>query len=314
MFTWLILASMLVVLHGLMVPRLMGRSLCNAVKRSHSYLPDFSHGSGASVRDWRLSALETGDEMASLTVPALKEMLKARGMPVSGKKAELLARLSEPSEVDEGGTGTPTASLLPKRSLFKRKILKRVTEEPVVVMDDAIEEEEEEEEEEEVTLNGKWDSTVAVKEEGDEAVLDGKFDSIKAAEEEEEIDMDGDWDDPLDAYMALGERILAKNKDNSYSDMQSEGFASREYEATRKHWRGDKRLSKVDHSGKSPEQMQGEIEEMIRQRTVHRDMREYRDADEIRDRLRFEYEVEIYDYKGIWEGPNGLQGSTPRNK
>ena len=132
--------------------------------------------------------------------------------------------------------------------------------------------------------------------------------------EEEEIDMDGDWDDPLDAYMALGERILAKNKDNSYSDMQSEGFASREYEATRKHWRGDKRLSKVDHSGKSPEQMQGEIEEMIRQRTVHRDMREYRDADEIRDRLRFEYEVEIYDYKGIWEGPNGLQGSTPRNK
>nr|AIF08155.1 hypothetical protein [uncultured marine group II/III euryarchaeote KM3_27_D02] len=35
------------------------------------------------------------EDLSSLTVPELKEKLKAAGLPVSGKKAELIARLSE---------------------------------------------------------------------------------------------------------------------------------------------------------------------------------------------------------------------------
>ncbi|MDP6533968.1 MAG: SAP domain-containing protein, partial [Candidatus Poseidoniia archaeon] len=37
----------------------------------------------------------------SLTVPELKELLKAQGMPVSGKKAELVERLSSAGNNEE---------------------------------------------------------------------------------------------------------------------------------------------------------------------------------------------------------------------
>ena len=36
-----------------------------------------------------------------LTVPELKELLRERGLPLSGKKADLIARLSEAEEPQE---------------------------------------------------------------------------------------------------------------------------------------------------------------------------------------------------------------------
>ena len=41
------------------------------------------------------------EEYASMTVAQLKELLKEQGLPVSGKKAELIERLMEASGADE---------------------------------------------------------------------------------------------------------------------------------------------------------------------------------------------------------------------
>ena len=38
------------------------------------------------------------DDLSSLTVPQLKEKLKSNGLPVSGKKSELISRLNANSE------------------------------------------------------------------------------------------------------------------------------------------------------------------------------------------------------------------------
>ena len=253
-----------------------------------AYAPNLMGASAArsSVRN-RLSIACTTEKYSSLTVPELKTRLKARGMPVSGRKSDLIERL-------EGGP--PEASASPRRSLLKRKILQRTKEDvPVDIgRSKGIEEGDEEDNEEGI-------------EEGDEE-----------GEEEEKLDLnEHEYNDPLDAYIALGGTILAENGGQSYdSDLPSGGFTqSREYEATRKHWRGDSRLKdKPDHSGKSSEELKNEIQTLIKERTRHRDIKHYREADEIRDQLRFEYEVEIYDYQGKWEGPNGMEGPTPRNK
>ena len=51
------------------------------------------------------------DELSSLTIPQLKEKLKSQGLPVSGKKSELISRLSANSTAN---TSKPKATAKPK--------------------------------------------------------------------------------------------------------------------------------------------------------------------------------------------------------
>lgn len=232
----------------------------------------------------------TAEEFSSLTVPELKSMLKSRGMPVSGKKAELIERL----EAGSSGASTDRSGAVaaPRKSLLKRNILKRTTEDVPVPVE------------------------IARSRSGDEASEEDYAASF-GVEEDRTTEMDrDDYNDPLDALIALGGTVLGTSGKDTYSELPSGGFSgSREYESTRKHWKNDSRLAdKPDHSGKSDDELRGEIQALIKERTTHRDIKHYREADEIRDRLRFEYEVEIYDYQGKWEGPNGIEGPTPRNK
>ena len=47
------------------------------------------------VDDVKEEILDDVDDLLSLTVPKLKEILKAKGLPVSGKKADLISRILE---------------------------------------------------------------------------------------------------------------------------------------------------------------------------------------------------------------------------
>jgi hypothetical protein len=53
------------------------------------------------------------DDLSSLTVPQLKEKLKSEGLSVSGKKSELISRLSSKSNNSASNASKPKATAKP---------------------------------------------------------------------------------------------------------------------------------------------------------------------------------------------------------
>jgi cysteinyl-tRNA synthetase len=195
-------------------------------------------------------------ELSALTVPSLKTMLKAQGLAVSGKKAELIERLLSQVQVQQHEQYEPVAT----EPDSERKA-KSTTRDPFLIVDSEV--------------------------------------------------------DPLDAYMTLGAEILS----GSGSSGSSSGSSSSEYESTRKSWKDDSRIQSrssdpaavrgdrnKDRGRKDSGELVQEIQRLINERSEFRKARDFEQADALRDRLRFDYAVEIYDHKGLWEGPGGLAG------
>jgi hypothetical protein len=193
-------------------------------------------------------------ELSALTVPSLKTMLKAQGLAVSGKKAELIERLLSQVQVQVQQHEPVVTEPEPERKA------KAAIRDPFLVVDSE--------------------------------------------------------EDPLDAYMTLGAEILS----GSGSTIKS-GSSSSEYEATRKSWKDDSRVQSrtsvpaavggdrnEDGGRKDSGELVQEIQRLINERSEFRKARDFEQADALRDRLRFDYAVEIYDHKGLWEGPGGLAG------
>lgn len=65
--------------------------------RGYAYVED---GDDAGIEDkfGNSDVFQEGSNLAELTIPALKEKLKAAGLPVSGRKAELIERLTNDAD------------------------------------------------------------------------------------------------------------------------------------------------------------------------------------------------------------------------
>ena len=125
--------------------------------------------------------------------------------------------------------------------------------------------------------------------------------------------------DPLDDLIALGGEILKHSKitrDNSELNSVDGSIEYKNTDASRAGG-GRKRTTgapsaHVSSNDGDQRQLLQEIQDLVNERSQYRKIRDYSSADDIRDRLRFNYKVEIYDHKGMWEGPGGLVG--PLNK
>ena len=78
-------------------------SLLALSSNARAFAPARRHITGAT----RLSA--TRGELDALTVPQLKELLRAGGFKVGGRKAELIERLLGPGEIEDEDCDVPMA-------------------------------------------------------------------------------------------------------------------------------------------------------------------------------------------------------------
>ena len=65
---------------------------------------------------WQVGASQSLDDFAKLKVPELKVLLRERGLPVSGKKAELIARI-QVSETESPLSDETQSTLLEPRAV-----------------------------------------------------------------------------------------------------------------------------------------------------------------------------------------------------
>lgn len=221
-------------------------------------------------------------DLSDLTVPQLKTLLKDKGLPVSGRKLELIERLSgEPvaAKVEAGRGG--------KKTLRSLLVKKKAVAAPATSMEEGVI----------VTSRRSKEDHVPVR---------------RVAVEQSHEDSSSD---PLDAFIALGGEILSQSRNARDSFIGS----GDEHQSGRASLGGNtpkRSLGASSTSMNSGDRDQGqllkEVQALIDERSQYRKVRDYKSADEVRDRLRVEYEVEIFDHKGIWEGPGGTVG--PLNK
>ena len=233
--------------------------------------------------------LTCSSDLSDLTIPQLKILLKDKGLPVSGRKSELIQRLSKPvTRKVEVGDGIGGKKML--LSMLKRA--KKVAQEKVLL-----------DREDQDLSKGLHENYGKPNVNGVEVENIHKHQSS----------------DPLDDLIALGGEILKHSKitrDNSELNSVDGSIEYKNTDASRAGG-GRKRTTgapsaHVSSNDRDQRQLLQEIQDLVNERSQYRKIRDYSSADDIRDRLRFNYKVEIYDHKGMWEGPGGLVG--PLNK